>query len=199
MQKPLHHLKNVYWSSNLKSRKNGQFSVLILPDVPAEHLTKLTPSFVLLPECHIKLAFLLPPWLHHLSVNFAYSFSDLLALGPLGSNLWTSSLAILTPQTRISNFLINISTWMFNRHRKLNLSKTKFLTYNPLPIYSCYFPHLSKRTLHYSLCSDQDLKLITDSFSHASYWTLQQILLDLPTKYNLSTSQPPSPSRSQPP
>lgn len=69
MQKPLDNLKIVYLSSNFGNKKSGQFSVLILPDLPVEHVTKLTPSFTSLPEYYSRLAFLLPPWFYHLLVS----------------------------------------------------------------------------------------------------------------------------------
>lgn len=121
MQKPLDYLKILYLSSSFGSKKSGQFSVLILPDISVEHLTKWTPSFILLPEYHVRLVFLLAPWLCHLCVSHLCLFF----LCCSTSQHWGDQDLISGPHlythfpkfpTCIYNCLVSISACISNRH-----------------------------------------------------------------------------------
>lgn len=91
-------------------------------------------------------------------------------------------------RTCISHCFVNFSTWVSNRHLKLNLSKLNSLFTTPLPIFSSYcFPQLAI-PLFFLL----RLKPQTPNWplfcSHVPSGIWQQVSLAKTWKYNLPTS-----------
>lgn len=97
-----------------------------------------------------------------------------------------TSLADFSPefQSHSTCCLADGSTWVFNRHLKLNLSNT-------CPFHT--HPHLSKRHLHSCTCSGQSCWRRPSLLPFPSFHLLhQQILLALPHSNQLSLFSPPS-------
>lgn len=80
-----------------------------------------------------------------------------------------SRLLFWTPDT--SNSLLNIFTWIPNRHLKYNIPQTELLIYFPKPASSLL--HLRKWHLHFSSCSCKNPRhLWLLCFCHVLCWTI---------------------------
>lgn len=74
------------------------------------------------------------------------------------SQIYISSINAFSECLCISDFCLDISTWIANMLHTLNILNPNSWTFFPPHLQFTHFPYLSKRQLHFSRCSDKKKK-----------------------------------------